>query len=647
MTLAEEIQELITAARFEYSLEKSNQYLKNAVSLAQESHAGMNYHIGLLAKEAYKELALNEARPSARSAFWLKALSALEWRKPTEQDQHAANYAELVVDVCQDMFSDMANSQRHALLRQAKVLVDKTAHVTKVNEHKAIALARKSAILRLQAIGLTSENRLRLLSEASRCSSLARRLSQHAAIILECALVEWALSRLQNNDKKYIAKLKAAESLFNHEAVINSDLGPFATARFYRLTYRYYDACVTFPQLTETSMNRRRILRGVAIYAESAIQLSNLQYPDDVIEEHLDKAMNLLELAISSGCKSAREVISLAYIRSLKEDATAGITALGDLCPGRRELSWEKALSILSDAKEGDLPAEGFALGVTDSSALTRLGTFSKRFLNNNTLAEALYRAAVRMDPHDPIAQTNLARLLVKRGESSDLKEAERIIQLAQTFADRRFSWWRPIQIELKRLEDDKIMPTRNQNDSPIEELRPFSGAQHFRQVRQHYNKLKACKDSQFRGYELERLIYAISQLSCCFQRPSYRMNRPLVGKIHQIDSHIEHRGKSYRCECKWQEDKVSYNDMLKFTDKIDAAGVSGLFISMSGFTDTAINKAKELRAQKAIILVDGDEIEMVMTGTIQFDDLLNAKRRAFDSLSETYYIVRVNPSDG
>lgn len=526
-------------------------------------------------------------------------------------------------------------------------LVGQSIHETKENEHKAICLAKKSAIIRLQAIGLAIPERLRFLSKASRCSTLARRLRQHAAIILECALVEWALARLQNNDEKYVAKLRSAEELLNLDVVKKYDLGPFALSRFYRLTYRYYDVCMTYPQLTESATNRRRIIREAAIFAESAIQLSNLHYPSDLVEEHLEKAMNLLETAISSGYRSAREVIALAYIRCLREGVSAGTTALLDLSPERGKLSWEHVLTMLSEAQADDLPAEGFALGVTDSASLTRLGTFSYRFLNNLGLTEALYRTAVRMDPHDPIAQTNLARFLVKRGDPADLQEAKRVIQLAQSFADRRFPWWRPVLLELSKQESAMVVSYGHESGSCTKEQRSFTGAQHFREIRQHYNKLKSCEDEQYRGYELESLIYAVSSLSCGFQRPSYRMTRPLVGKIHQIDTHIEHRGKSYRCECKWQKNKVSYDDMLKFADKIDAAGVSGLFISMSGFEDSAINKSRELRSQKAIILVDGDEVDLVMTGLIHFDDLLNAKRRAFDSSSETYYPVRVSPGDG
>ena len=649
MTVANDIQHLIAEGQFEYSLEKSNQFFQQAIKLAEESAKSLsnNYIYCLLGKEAYRELALNELRPSLRSTLWQKALNALKWIEPEEQHQFVLSYAELAVDFCQDEFAEYSKLNRLNLLKKAKQTIEAYIDVTKIDQLRAEALAKKSSIIRLQAIGIDSNERLRMLSEAYRCAYLARTLSNSAPILLECALIEWALARLQDNDKKYINRLLVVENLLKSDAVKKFSLGAFVLSRFYRLTCRYYDACTTFPILTESSIDRRRILRNASIYAESAIQLVNLNYPEVVLEEHLDNAVILLETAISSGCYSARDVIALAYIRCLRDGVPAGVTALADLKFDRGEVSWEQVLSFLTELKDADLPSQGFALGISDSSALTRLGTFSNRFLHNNDLAEALYRAAVRLNSHDPIAQTNLARFLVKRGNPADLREAERIIQLAQSFADRRFSWWRPVLIALNSQKIADGSQVKNGSEVAKDLLRPFSGAQHFRQIRQHYNRLKNYDNEQQRGYELERLIYSVALLSFGYQRPSYRMSRPLVDKVHQIDALIEHRGKSYRCECKWQTTKVSYDDMLKFIDKVDAAGVSGLFVSISGFMEGAINKSREERTRKAIILVDGDEIELVMTGTVQFDDLLTAKRRAFDATSETYHQIRVVPSDG
>ena len=557
MNTIPEIQSLIDSARFEYSLEKSNSYLREAVDITCEATKtpGFSGILCLLGKEAYKELALNCQRSSERAEFWNKALKALTWGNTLEQHLYASTYAELVVDIYQDPFSDIPTNKRFSLLKNAKELINNSITVSKDDDVKAICLIRKSAIIRIQAVGLPSSERLRLLSEAARCCSLARELIQNAAIILECALVEWALARLQNTDKKYVYRLKSAEEMLRLEAVQESDVGPFALTRFYRLTYRYYDACITYPQLSQCPVNRRRLLRESAIYAESAIQLYNLNYPKDFVEEHLENAQNLLEIAISSGCRTAREVIALAYIQSIRGGVSEGTTALQDLGSQNGTLAWGDVLKILCDANDVDLPAEGFALGVTDSASLTRLGTFSNRFLNDSELTEALFRAAVKSDPHDPIAQTNLARFLLKRGRPTDLIEAKRIVQLAQSFSDRRFTWWRPLLLELNNLEIEEGATTFPPPKAIIpKDLRPFSGSQNFRNIRQHYNRIKNLEDEQFRGYELERLIRALSLLSCSGGHGSYRMVRPLVNKIHQVDGVIEHRGKSYRYECKWQK---------------------------------------------------------------------------------------------
>lgn len=83
--------------------------------------------------------------------------------------------------------------------------------------------------------------------------------------------------------------------------------------------------------------------------------------------------------------------------------------------------------------------------GISQSAVLTKLGTFALEFLKDTMLSEALYRAAVRWEPHDPIALTNLARFLVRVMYQESLGEARRLLQKAQNFADRRFNWWRAV----------------------------------------------------------------------------------------------------------------------------------------------------------------------------------------------------------
>jgi adenylylsulfate kinase-like enzyme len=72
----------------------------------------------------------------------------------------------------------------------------------------------------------------------------------------------------------------------------------------------------------------------------------------------------------------------------------------------------------------------------------------------------------------------------------------------------------------------------------------------------------------------------------------------------------------------------------------IDAVGVSGAFISMEGFTDVAVERARQMCNQKAILLIDGDEVRAVVDRRINFDELLRRKRLHFDRCSDPYHHI-------
>jgi hypothetical protein len=86
----------------------------------------------------------------------------------------------------------------------------------------------------------------------------------------------------------------------------------------------------------------------------------------------------------------------------------------------------------------------------------------------------------------------------------------------------------------------------------------------------------------------------------------------------------------------------ASPEDIETFAGKIDAAGVSGVCISMNGFSTTAVERAHGLRDKKAIILIDGSEIRAVVRRLINFDDLITRKRLYFDQFSEALHKIGV-----
>ena len=74
--------------------------------------------------------------------------------------------------------------------------------------------------------------------------------------------------------------------------------------------------------------------------------------------------------------------------------------------------------------------------------------------------------------------------------------------------------------------------------------------------------------------------------------------------------------------------------------EPIQFVGVSGLFVSISGFDSSAIGKCKEIRGKKAILLFDGKEIDLIMKGVLNFDEVLTVKRLQFNYKSEPYYKI-------
>lgn len=151
---------------------------------------------------------------------------------------------------------------------------------------------------------------------------------------------------------------------------------------------------------------------------------------------------------------------------------------------------------------------------------------------------------------------------------------------------------------------------------------------------------MAALQDAQQKGFELEALIFSLARLTFGFAVPAYSVHKDSDGVIRQVDGFFAARGYKYRVECKWRAERASQNDIVIFENKLDVAGVSGLFISMAGFTDPAVSQAREVRRRTPILLMDGDEVEAIFEKRIRFDELISKKRSYFDRYSHPYHRV-------
>ncbi|WP_281556914.1 restriction endonuclease [Thalassomonas sp. RHCl1] len=582
--------------------------------------------------------ALEEKNQNLRSQKWTKAFNVLEAHlKDPVGVELAETYGMLAIDFLQDPFTGAFAGEKKAALRKGKSYVDKA--IKGVNEpyERARLLARKASLLRhLSKFEPRGKQTPDMLQVGWRCANKAVTTDKNEFTVLELAQCEYALARYEQTDLAYTQRLEQAEKLFKDDVLKESQLDILYLPSFYRYTYRQLDACEYYQSALKQLKHVRRIIKEAYVYAEAAIQLWYGEYPEPVVTKHLMNAQLLLEEALTDGYADARTIISLAVIKTILTDVESGCIILGELGLEGEGLDWEKTISLVLtlEPDSSDLITQGFAFGITQSSVLTSLGTFSARFLQNLPLAESLYRTAVRWNNKSPIALTNLARFLVRN--DGDLAEAERLLQKAQNFADRRFKWWRVV---LAELQEKKLTRQKPVNADGHNVLSVAKGAD-FKELKLRYQALAAESNPQKRGYGLEKLIYDLATLTFGteFAKPSYKISQPHSALSQQIDGYLESGGDKYRIECKWLKDPVDHTDINNFAAKLDVVNVSGLFISMRGFTEGAIEAAARLKNEKAILLMDGEEVEELFLKFMNFNQALISKRQQFNFNSKVYY---------
>jgi hypothetical protein len=646
MAMRDEITRLLVSARTECSRERAQELFKASIQLCQTwEKSERSPEPSIFKAQALRELAFEEDSPFDRVERWNDALRTLQHRWEIAPGGELADaYADLAVDCFQDILSSLALADRNKILRTARdYLTAALSHTTDV-EASAALLARKSSVLRhLSLSEFSPDARVNRLDESLGCATLAVERSRQPWTLLELAQSEWALARYERTDELYVSKLRQAEQHFLDKLLETFEPAKFALPRFYRLTFRKLEACESFPRSLAKVSNPRRLLRESYTYAEAGIQLWYNDYPGELVTKHLSEARSLLESAIAAGYANARLIICLAYVRAIMEGPEEGNTVLSAICTERREVSWEQALRVVANSGPSDLLSFGFALGINQSAVWTLLGTFVWRFHQDLELTEILYRTAVRLSPHNPIALTNLARFLIRKKDTASLQEARRLLQTAHQFADRRFCWWRAVQAEL-----DAAQMSPGHKTTPS--FRPVKAApirpaefRNLKELRKRFQIVDNLPDAQERGLQLEALIYELARLTFDTAAPPYRIRRT-EGGDSQIDGYFEHKGEKYRVECKWLTQPADHNVIIQFFDKLDAAGVSGLLISMEGFTTAAIGRARELRGARVLLLMDGAELRSLMLGHLTFDQAISIKRLYFDQRSEPYHRVVASP---
>ncbi len=598
------------------------------------------------------ELAKNITYPDEREKLWKRVLSVISdaWAK-SKNYKLALELGIRTIDYIEDELAikasfEISPREFQKVLFRAKKALDEAINQQDDLIYRAELLARKSSILRFNAwlLGITKDRQKKIAEEAHRCVKKAiREGGRKGEIALQEGLSIWLLARFSRSDSEYNTLLRKAEESFWLAYETGDKIYSLLTlSRFFRQTFRPDACCDTFREYIAIETQKRRAWQNSYIYGEAAIQLWYGNRPYELVEKHCKEAEYLLRQALDSGYLTARNIVALAYIKACSGAKVGGEEILKELFHGEEFVSWRKAIEITREAIldgqfTNELIAKGFAFGVNDGSVWNKLGTFAYDFLDDLELAEKLYRVAIKLSPKDPISLSNLARLLIIKDGELEKSEAKSLINKAKDYSDRRFKWWRVVRSLLEPKE--KIQKTYQPYRREFEKLPKMLS---LKDIRKQYRFLKRMEDHQQRGKLFEKLINSLLKISPGNAIGSHKIPYGTKSTL-EIDNTAYFNKDYYRIEVKWENKLTEYGKILKLKERLDVFGLWGLFISMAGFAPHAIETAKEHKDEKPIILMDGEELELVIEEFISFEELIVLKQTKLYFDSNPYYKVTMD----
>jgi restriction endonuclease len=150
-----------------------------------------------------------------------------------------------------------------------------------------------------------------------------------------------------------------------------------------------------------------------------------------------------------------------------------------------------------------------------------------------------------------------------------------------------------------------------------------WDAAYHHSPLVRELRRLKTLRNSQRRGYDFQDFVGSLFKQQHFSVVPSAGTARP-----RQTDLLATRGDETYLIETKWRTSKANINDVDSLFSRLDSAppAVIGLFVSYAGFTEEAIKKV-ELRSNRPVILLNGDELEQLVEWNRDIVQLLVRKK--------------------
>ena len=202
------------------------------------------------------------------------------------------------------------------------------------------------------------------------------------------------------------------------------------------------------------------------------------------------------------------------------------------------------------------------------------------------------------------------------------------------------FRWWSNLEDEF-RIAQRALMGNGSSSAKPLKrgrkKLEDVRNVNQLRDVVLSLDKVTA----QQRGYRFEEVVARLCELTSGIAKLNV-WKRGRDDDHNQIDVYFRFKRAGggeipFYVECKWESTAANKDQLEKFHTALGSTQY-GLFISMGGFEETGIRRARRLAQDKPILLVDGKEMMAVLDGRIPFKVLLDTKIRYLEEISEPYY---------
>lgn len=130
-------------------------------------------------------------------------------------------------------------------------------------------------------------------------------------------------------------------------------------------------------------------------------------------------------------------------------------------------------------------------------------------------------------------------------------------------------------------------------------------------------------QSKQRRGFEFQELLRGLFRSHDLDPRGSFAQ----AGE--QTDGSISLDGTIVLVEARWTDAPTAPKDVRDFQGKVQTKldNTLGLMLSMSGFTDDAVNEASKL-GRMVVVLMDGMDLAQVFEGMVDLNELLRRKFR-------------------